>query len=172
MTKLLFIVVALSVLPTGCGYHIGAKGDLVPKSIQTVCIPAFATLTMRYKLVDALPQQMGREFTERTRFRVVNDPGAADAVLNGSIISAQVFPTISDPTSGKATSVQVLVILTMNLVERSTGRVLFSRSNMPFRQNYNIAVDPHQFFDESGPAFDRLSRDLARDLVSSVLENF
>ena len=82
------------------------------------------------------------------------------------------YPTVFDPTSGKATTVQVVVVVTLNLTERATCRVLYSRANLNFRQNYDIAVDPHQFFDESGPAFDRLSRDLARDIVSSIVENF
>jgi hypothetical protein len=155
-----------------CGYHTGGKADLVPKSVQTISIPAFATLTMRYKLVDALPEQIGREFMARTRFRIVNNPAEADAVLNGNINNASVYPLIFDPTSGKATTVQAVVVVSITLTERATGRVLFSRPNLGYRQNYDIAVDPHQFFDESGPAFDRLSRDLARDIVSSVVENF
>ena len=156
-----------------CGYHVGGKADLVPKSIQTVAIPAFVgSSAARYKLMDALPQQIGREFITRTRFRVVDNPNEADAVLNGSINAAQVYPTIYDPTSGKATSVQAIVVVTINFVQRATGVVLFSRPNMAFRQNYSIAVDPHQFFDESGPAFDRISRDLARDIVSAIVENF
>jgi len=79
---------------------------------------------------------------------------------------------VFDPTSGKATTVQAVVMVNITLTERATGRVLFSRPNLGYRQNYDIAVDPHQFFDESGPAFDRLSRDLARDIVSAVVENF
>ena len=158
---------------SSCGYHVGGKADLVPKSIRTVAIPAFAgSSAARYRLIDVLPQQIGREFTARTRFRVLDNPNEADAILNGSISAAQVYPTVYDPTSAKATSVQAVVVVTINLLERSTGRVLFSRPNMAFRQNYSIAVDPHQFFDESGPAFDRISRDLARDIVSAIVENF
>lgn len=127
---------------------------------------------MRYKLLDVLPQQIGREFIAKTRFRVVTDPSDADAVLTGNVNFAQVFPTIFDPISGKPTSVQVVVVISVTLAERSTGRVLFARSNMGFRQSYSIAVDPHQFFDESGPAFDRVSRDIAHDVVSALVEAF
>jgi Lipopolysaccharide-assembly len=166
------LVGAGAVAASSCGYHVGGKADLVPKSIQTIAIPAFVSSSVRYKLMDILPQQIGREFIARTRFRVLDNPSEADAILNGSINAAQVFPTIYDPTSGKATSVQVLVVVTVNFLERATGKVLYSRPNMAFRQNYSIAVDPHQFFDESGPAFDRVSRDLARDIVSAIVENF
>ncbi len=155
-----------------CGYHVGGKADLVPKGVQTIAVPSFSTLTTRYKLVDTLPQQIGREFIARTRFRIVNNPNDADAVLHGSINSVFAAPIVYDPLSGKATSLAITVVLSVSLVERSTGRVLFSRSNLGFRQNYEVAVDPHQFFDESGPALDRLSRDVARDVVSAIAEGF
>lgn len=165
-------VVTLTVTAVSCGYHVGGKADLMPKSIQTIAIPAFSTFTLRYKLVDTLPQQIAREFTARTRFRIVENPSEADAVLTGSINSAQVFPVIFDPTSGKATTIQATVNLTINLREQSTGKTLYSRANYSFKQNYDVAIDPHQFFDESGPAFDRMSRDIAHDVVSSIVENF
>jgi hypothetical protein len=165
----LAIVLAATV---SCGYHVGGKADLLPKSIQTIAIPAFTTFTLQYKLVDVIPQQIAREFRERSRFAVVENPTNADAVLTGSINSAQVYPVIFDPTTGKATRITVLVNITVNLREQSTGRTLYSRPNFTFKQYYDVAVDPHQYFDESGPALDRLSRDLARDVVSSILENF
>jgi hypothetical protein len=165
-------LVALAACLASCGYHVGGKADLMPKSVQTIAIPAFSSLSMRYKLVDVLPQQIGREFTEHTRFRIVPDPSMADAVLNGTINSVQVGPSIFDPTSGKASVIQATVVLTVNLVQRSTGRVLYSRPGFVVRESYQVAIDPHQFFDESDPAFDRISRDVARDVVSSIVENF
>lgn len=172
MSRRLFLVAAGLLSLVGCGYHVGGKADLVPKGIETIAIPAFQTPTVRYKLVDQMPEQIGREFIARTRFRIVNDPSEADAVLNGRINQVQISPAISDPTSGKATSINVLVVIAVNLVERTTGRVLFNRPGLAFRQSYEVALDPHQVFDESGPALDRLSRDVAHDVVSAIVENF
>jgi Lipopolysaccharide-assembly len=160
------------VLLGSCGYQVGGKADLIPKSIQTIAIPAFVSASLRYRLLDVLPEQIGREFIAKTRFRVVTDPSEADAVLRGNVNAAQVYPSIFDPTSGKPTSVQVVVIVSVTLSERATGRVLVARNNLGFRQNYSIAVDPHQFFDESGPAFDRVSRDVAQDVVTAIVEAF
>jgi hypothetical protein len=64
------------------------------------------------------------------------------------------------------------VIMSVDLSERATGKSLYSRKNFIVRQNYAIATDPHQLFDETGPAYDRLGRDVARDVVSAVVENF
>lgn len=155
-----------------CGYHVGGKADTLPKSVQTIAIPAFSTLTARYKLVDGLPQQIAREFRARTRYVIVTNPADADVVLSGNINSANAYPTIYDPVSNKATSVQIVVNLTVKLFEQSTGKVLFSRVNWSLREDYQLAVDPHQFFNESGPALDRLSNNIARDMVSAITENF
>jgi hypothetical protein len=162
------ILAALS----SCGYHTGASADMVPKSIQSIAIPAFRTATSRYKLIDSLPEAIATEFVTRTRFKVVTDPTQADAVLQGSVINASAIPNVSDPNTGRSISVRVVVNLTVKLVERRTGKTLYSRSNWSVRQDYAAAVDPHQLFDESGPAFDRLTRMVARDLVSAVVENF
>jgi hypothetical protein len=170
--RLRWFVAALVAATLSCGYHAGGKADLLPKGIQTIAIPAFSTFTVQYKLVDVLPQQIAREFMARSRFHVVENPNNADAVLTGSINSSQVYPVLFDPTSGKATRILIYVNITINLREQATGRTLYARPNYTFRQYYDVAVDPHQYFDESGPALDRLSRDVARDVVSSILENF
>ena len=155
-----------------CGYHVGGKADLLPPSVRTIAIPAFASFTARYTLPDKLPQQIAREFRSRSRFKIVPDVQDADAVLNGVINSANAFPTIYDPGSGKATSVEVLVNIAVKLIDQRSGKVLYQRANWMIREDYTLSVDPHQFFDESGPALDRLCNDVARDVVSAVLENF
>jgi hypothetical protein len=155
-----------------CGYHVGGKADLLPKTLQTIAIPAFGTTTSRYKLVDTLPEAIATEFLTRTRFKIVNDASRADAVLSGSIISANAYPNVSNPNTGASISVRVVVVLAVRLVENRTGKVLYSRPNFAVRQDYEAAVEPHQLFDESGPAFDRLNRETAHDIVSAVVENF
>jgi Lipopolysaccharide-assembly len=172
VTRRFLLFSALPLLTWSCGYHVGGKGDLIPKSIQTLSIPAFTSNSTVYQLPDILANQIGREFMARTRFTVVNDPSTADAVLNGSINSIVSYPTVSDPSSGKATLVQVIANLNVKLVQRATGRVLYSRPNFVVRSYYEIASDPHQYFDESGPAYTRLSQTVAQDVVSSVMDNF
>lgn len=169
---LLLVALAGAVAAVSCGYHVGGKADLMPKGVHTIAIPQFSTLSMHYKLADQLPQQIGREFTARTRFRIVYDPNVADAVLNGTLNSVSVGPVVFDPTTSRASAVSITVVLTVNLRERATGRLLYSRAGWAVRERYQIASDPHQFIDESGPAVDRLGRDVAADIVSSVVENF
>jgi hypothetical protein len=157
---------------SACGYHVAGRADLMPKDIRTIAIPAFGNVTMRYDLARRLPADITHEFISRTRYQIVADPNAADAVLTGYVVSFSAYPTVSDPVTNRSTGVQAAVILSLTLTERSTGKVLFNRQNADFRERYEISVDPRNYFDESSTALERLSRDVARSVVSAVLENF
>ncbi len=156
----------------GCGYRVAGRGDLLPRNIHTIVIPAFANNTPRYKLSERLPIAITREFVSRTRYQVVQDPNTADAVLQGTVSGYNSNPTIFDPATGRASAVQLSVFLDITLRERATGTVLYSRTRMEFRERYEISVDQRAYFEESDTALDRLSRDVARTLVSAVLEKF
>ena len=162
----------LAALGAGCGYHLAGRADLMPKTIKTIAVPAFMNGTTRYKLARLLPSDITREFISRTRYAIVPDPADADAVLTGVLANFAAYPTVSDPVSGRATAVQVVVTLNLQLTERATGRVLFARNGTEFRERYEISLDPKAYFDESGTAVDRVSRDVARTVVTAILENF
>jgi hypothetical protein len=93
-------------------------------------------------------------------------------VLVGSVLNFVYYPTILDPVTFRATGVQVVVTVQVVLTDRHTGKVLFSRPSMEVRERYEISTDPQTYFDESGTAIERLSRDVARSVVSAILENF
>ena len=57
-------------------------------------------------------------------------------------------------------------------LEQPHGSVLFSRPYFEVRERYEISVDARTYFEESDVAMERLSRDVARSVVSAVLENF
>jgi hypothetical protein len=156
----------------GCGYHVGGRADLLPSTLHTIAIPAFGNASPRYRLTSQLPGAITREFLTRTRYRVVADPNEADAVLYGTVRNYFSFPTLFDQRTGRASGVQVHVFLDVKLVERATGNVLFERENYEFRGRYEIATDQAQYFDESATALERLSREVARQVVSSILEAF
>lgn len=154
----------------GCGYQTGGKGETLPATLHTVAIPAFRNLTTKYKLTGMLPQEIGREFIGRTRYRVVSDPSDADAVLEGSIVRYYSSPTVYDPATARSSGVQVIVWLNITLRERATGKELFKRTNFDVKERYEITGDQQTYLDESDAAMGRLSRSVARQVVSSILE--
>ncbi len=155
----------------GCGYHVAGKADMMPKSVRTVAVVPWQNTTVRYRLTDRMAEAVQREFIARTRYHVVSDANGADAVLTGTILHYDGFPTVFDPATGRASVVQVSVRMRVELKDRD-GKVLFSRPGIEFHDRYEISVSPGTYFDESAAALDRLSRDAARTIVSAVLENF
>ena len=60
----------------------------------------------------------------------------------------------------------------VKLEDLHSHKILFSNSNYVFREEYQVSESPSALFEEDKPALDRLSRDLARTLVTDILENF
>lgn len=156
----------------GCGYHVAGHASVLPKTIKVIAVPEFRNSTAQYRLPVLLTADVTRELISRTHYTVVADPNIADATLTGVITNYVNYPIVFDPVSGRATGVQVVLTMQLNLTDRHTGKVLYSRPVAEFRERYEVALDPQQYFDEGGTAMQRLSRDVARDMVSGILENF
>jgi hypothetical protein len=90
----------------------------------------------------------------------------------GTVTLYNAFPTVFDPQTNRQSAVELHVFMQVRMVERATGRVLFSRPNMEMRDRYQIAVNPAAFIEESDAALTRASSMVARQVVSSILENF
>jgi RNase P/RNase MRP subunit p29 len=162
----------LPLMLASCGYKFAVTDTVLPKTIHTIAIPAFNNLTIRYKLTDQIPEAISREFLTRTRYKVVSDANTADAVLRGAVVNYSFNPTIFDPANGRAAYAELHVTLSVSLTERATGKVLFNRPNFDVRETYQISPDATQYFEESDPALKRAGQQVARSIVSAVLENF
>lgn len=172
MTAARLLLCASAALMTGCGYHVSGRSDLLPSNIKTIAIPAFGNITGRYRLTDMMARSLTREFITRTRYQVVADESQADAILKGAVVNYLFFPNVVDQNTGRSAGVQVLVVLQLNLYDKATGKVLYTQPSMEVRNRYEIAIDPRAYFEESDLALERVSRDVARTVVSSVLEAF
>jgi hypothetical protein len=166
------LVLAVFLLTATCGYHVGGKADTVPKTVETIAVLPFLNGSNRYKLSDKMQQAISRELVSRTRFRVVRDPDAADAVLQGSLGNVMVYPVVFDPATYKTTVVQISVLVQAKLTDRKTGKVLYNRPLSGIQNSYEVSLYANQYFDESELALERVSTDLARTVVSGILENF
>jgi hypothetical protein len=60
----------------------------------------------------------------------------------------------------------------VSLRERRTGKILYQNQNYEARERYEVSVDPKAYFEESEAALERMSRSVARNLVSAILEKF
>ncbi len=166
---LLLAAVVLSF--SGCGYQVAGQATLLPKDIHTIAIAPWVNTSINFNLSNYLAASMSREFISRTRYRVVSDISKADAIFYGTVANVTQGGTIYDNTVGRTTAGQITVQVQYRMLDR-TGKVLISKPNVDFHERYEIAVNAGQYFDESAAGMQRLSADVARDLVSAILEQF
>ena len=170
-SRIVGAIVLLALSTSACGYHTAGKASLIPTEVKTIAIPSFVNQTQTYRIESILTEAVVREFNTRTKFRIVSDPDAADAVLRGTVTSTQLAPVTYDSNTGRASSALVTVNMKVLLTQKD-GKVLYENSNYVFREQYQVSRELSSFFEEEGPAVDRLSRDFARTLVSNVLEMY
>lgn len=166
------LVVALAAAAVGCGYHTAGHAVQLPQNVKTIAVPAFTNSTTTYRIEQTLTASVVREFTTRTHYRILNDPGeAADATLRGTVLSTSASPLTYNSSTGQAASVLVVVSMRVALTDRQ-GKVLYQNPAYLFREQYEVSQDLASFFEEDSPAYRRLSQDFARTLVSNILEGF
>ena len=171
-TRHSILLAALLLVAPGCGYHTSGHVTQLPENVKTIAVPAFKNETSTYRIEQMLTASVVREFTTRTRYRILSDPGEeADATLRGTVLSTTASPLAYDTSSGRAASVLVVVSMRVTLSDRQ-GKVLYQNPAYLFREQYEVSQDLQSFFEEDSPAFRRLSQDFARTLVSNILEGF
>lgn len=166
-----FLLIAVLTM-SACGYHTAGKVNTLPTQIHVLAVPTFVNQTHTYRVEQVLTAAVVKELTTRTEYKIINegDPDA-DATLRATVVQASSAPLTYDSTTGRATSGLVTVAINVSLVNRK-GTVLFSNPNYTFRSEYEISRELSSFFDEESPALDRMSNELARSLVSNILEGY
>ena len=154
-----------------CGYHTAGHSTLLPSDLRTIAVPAFVNQSQTYKIEQRLTASVVQEFVTRTNYHITSDPNSADATLNGVVLSTHTTPLTYDTKTGRASTVLVIVSMSVSLKDRQ-GRALYQNPSYTFREQYQVSEELSSFFEEDSPAFQRLSRDFARTLVSNVLEAF
>jgi uncharacterized membrane protein len=165
-------VVLLCAVALSCGYHTAGHATTLPTNLQTIAVPAFVNQTQTYKIEQMLTAAVVQEMQIRTHYHVVNSVSeSADATLAGTVLSTYTAPLTYDSTTGRAASVLVTVSMKVSLTDKS-GKVLYENPSYVFRDQYQVSRELSSFFEEDSPAFQRLSREFARTLVSNILEGF
>ena len=94
-------------------------------------------------------------------------------MLSGTVKSAVVNPVQFDP-QGRATQYQLTVTIDVQLVDRTGEKPVVLWHDERFSRNTAYPVDPlaKDYFDREVEAMDTLSRTMAQDLVTTILEGF
>ena len=165
------VVLFLSSSYTDC-YKPAGRGDALPSHIHTLAIPPFQNPSLRFKVEQRFTAAMIDEALRRARsLKVVSTAEGADAVMLGTIKSFNFRGVVLDDF-GRARIFEITIIAGVTVRDQTKNKVIFDNQNYVFRSEYQISGDPQTFFNEEGPAVDRIARDFARSVLTTILEGF
>lgn len=167
------VLLAAMPLLTGCGYHVAGSAAHVPGNVRTLAVPMFRTNVQQFRTEVAITDATVRELNTRTRYRVTqtDDPDSSDATLQGTVLTETIAPLTYDPSTGSTSSYLVQITAKVVLTARD-GHVLYRNDKLSFREQYQSTQDLSAFIQEDGAAVRRLSRDVAGQIVSELLNSF
>lgn len=155
-----------------CGYRRLDAGGALPPEIKTLAVRPFTNQTLRYRIEQRFTAAVIEEILRRRLpVTLVSDPDRADAVLSGDIKAVTTGQALVD-NRGTVRLFQIAVRSGVTLRDQTRNRVLFDDPNLEFRGEYEFSSDPRSFFNEEDPAVERLARDFARSVVTTMLERF
>jgi Lipopolysaccharide-assembly len=176
MRRLVAVVLVALTLP-GCGYSLAGRGSFLPAYIRTVGIPQLLNRTPFYDVEQILTEKVRAEFIGRGKYRITPDTTGADAVLTGEVIGIYVQP-IGFTDQQLASRYQFTLQMKVAFTDARTGQELWSNEALTFREEYelatrgNTAIGGAEFLDQERSAFDRIATDVARTVVTAILEAF
>jgi hypothetical protein len=161
---------------SGCGYALAGRGSFLPSYIQTIGVPPFVNRTPVFNLETQLTQKVRSEFISRGKYTILPDATGVDAVLTAEVVSVTSTPT-SFGSQQLASSYTLRMTARVELRDLRDNKVLWQNPGLVFSQDFPVqsgttALDPATFFGQDVNAFDRMTSDFARTIVSSILEAF
>lgn len=170
-------VIALSLLSSACGYALAGRGSFLPAEVRIVGIPQLLNQSTFFNVEQILSEKLRTEFIGRGKFSVLPEAAGADAVLTGTVTGISVQPV---GFTDQQLASRYLFTLTMRVefTQTSTSTVLWSNDSLVFRETYDLtvrgtnAVDGATFIDQERASFDRIASDVARTVVTAIVEAF
>ena len=170
-------VVLASLASSGCGYSLAGRGSFLPDYIRVVGIPALVNNSTFFQVEQILTEKIRTEFIGRGRYNVVPNIEGADAVVTGAVTSITVQP-VGFTEQQLASRYVFTLTMRVEFTDARTTKVLWSNQALTFREEYelatrsNIALEGATFLSQERNSFDRIADDVARTVVTAIVEAF
>lgn len=162
---------------TGCGYALAGRGSFLPTDIRVVGIPPLVNRTTFFDVEQILTEKVRNEFIGRGKYRVVPETAGADAILNAEITSITLAP-VGFTNQQLASRYQFTLTMKVDFVDARTNRSLWQNDALTFREEYDLtatgadALSGATFVDQQRSSFERIATDVARTVVTAIVEAF
>ena len=171
------VVCVWALAASGCGYALAGRGSFLPATIRTVGIPKLDNRTTFFQVEDMFTDKIRAEFIGRGKYAVSPDAAGADAVLTGMVLGIAVTP-VGINEQQLASRYLFTVAMRIEFTETATREVLWSNDSLVFRGEYELQtrtaenIRGESFLDQERSSMDRIATDVARTVVTAILEAF
>ena len=171
------MLLVLACTSSGCGYALAGRGSFLPDYIRIVGIPQLVNSSTFFQVEQLLTEKIRTEFIGRGRYTVIPTPEGADAVVTGAVTSIAVQP-VGFTEQQLASRYLFTVTMRVEFTDARTSKVLWSNGALTFREEYelttrgNTALEGATFLSEERSSFDRIADDVARTVVTAIVEAF
>lgn len=166
-----------TILSSGCGYALAGRGSFLPAYIRTIAIPTLENRSTFFQVEQVLTEKIRGEFIGRGKYQVLSQSTGGDAILAGEITAISLQPVA---LTEQQLASRYLFTLTMKVrfTDVRTNEVLWSNDTMTFREELDLATrgtgapDGSAFIDQERSSFERVATDVARTMVTAIVEAF
>ena len=172
-----FIALAMALVSSGCGYSLAGRGSFLPDYIRVVGIPPLVNNSTFFQVEQILTEKIRTEFIGRGRYAVVPNAEGADAVVTGAVTSINVQP-VGFTEQQLASRYVFTLTMRVEFTDVRTTKVLWANQSLAFREEYelttrsNTALEGATFLSQERNSFDRIADDVARTVVTAIVEAF
>jgi hypothetical protein len=173
------LVCVCGVAADGCGYALAGRGSFLPPTIRTVGIPKLENRSTFFQVEDLLTEKIRSEFIGRGKYTVTPEETGADALLTGEVLAISVVP-VGINENQLASRYLFTVAMKMAFTDTHTQDVIWENDSLVFRGEYDLQTKSTQgaviqgetFLDQERSSMDRIATDVARTVVTAILEAF
>ena len=162
-------LIAVCMMAGGCGYRVRPAAGKLPGGIASLGIPALVNMSPQFKVEQKVTAALRKEFMLRTRIPISARTEGVDAILQGEIRSVSASP-VAFPSDTFGSAFLVTIQMGVKLVRSKDASVIWDDPSFLFRERYVLNSRVQDFFSEENPAIDRLAREFASSLVSTILK--
>jgi hypothetical protein len=171
------LILTLAIASSGCGYALAGRGSFLPDYIKVVGIPPIENRSTYLLVEQVLTEKIRNEFIGRGKYNVVPEAAGSDAVLSGEITGVSAQP-VGFTENTLASRYLFTMTMKVQLTDARTSMVLWSNDALTFRQESEMSTrgttvfEGSAFIDQERSSFDRIASDVARTVVTAILEAF
>lgn len=164
--SLLHLLLAAALLSlVGCGY---SAQELYPAAYRTVAVPNFDNRTFSQGVEFELREALVKEIEQRTPYKVVRTPGAADTVIEGVVLNVESDLVSRTADGGVPQEIEVTVTIDFTWRDLRTGETLRGFQGFAAAGQY---VPERTVGEFAQTAQHRAIQRLAEDIVSAMRDD-